>query len=384
MSETKIGTVKWFNDSKGFGFILYDDDKEAFVHHKDIDMGGFRYLRHGQQVSFKLVEDGDRNMKAVEVELTENLPEQLNEIEEPTPEPAASSTNSSYSLKDIIQFEEDREHEFKSLQKAKDPVKTILEFYIEKYINAFLNTNGGALYFGIDDGGQVLGVKLNRSKRDNLRIGISKLINNFQPSVEPALYRINFLSLEKETDLFVVEIHVTKGTANLYMTGGQNFYVRRDGSNFLMPFDMIRSRIHNTVETETSKIIPAAKESDITSAAAELDLGILLAMIFMSWSDQNITENDIKLLEERARGEGLEEEEVAILLQATFKPPLLENIVSFLPTHNSRRAAATVAYLTAISDNVLSSNEFKAFDKMCEALGLNESERHDIRQLGAV
>lgn len=383
MSETRTGTVKWFNDSKGFGFILYDGDKEAFVHHKDIDMGGFRYLRHGQQVSFKLIEDGDRNMKAVEVELSDNQPEHLTEIEEPAPEPEANVTNSEYNLKDIIQFEEDREHEFKSLQKARDPVKTILEFYIEKYVNAFLNTNGGALYFGIDDGGQILGVTLDRSHRDNLRTGISKLINNFQPSVEPDLYKINFIKLEDEVDLYIIEIHVTKGTANLYMTGSQNFYVRRDGSNFLMPFDMIRSRIHKKAKTETHEIMQVADESDITSAAAELDLGILLAMIFMSWSDENITESDIKLLEERARDEGLDEEEVAILLQATFKPPLLENIVSFLPTHDSRRAAATVAYLTAISDNVLSSNEFKAFDKMSEALGLNESERNDIRKLGA-
>ena len=62
MPETKTGTVKWFNDSKGFGFILYDhDEKEAFVHHKDIDMGGFRFLRHGQQVSFE-VENGPKGL----------------------------------------------------------------------------------------------------------------------------------------------------------------------------------------------------------------------------------------------------------------------------------------------------------------------------------
>ena len=75
--------------------------------------------------------------------------------------------------------------------------------------------------------------------------------------------------------------------------------------------------------------------------------------------------------------------EVNILLQATFKPPLLETIVSYLPTKESRKAAATVAYLTAISDNVLTSKEFKAFDKMCKALGLSDAERNDIRKLGA-
>ena len=48
------GTVKWFNEAKGFGFITPDDDGEdLFVHHTKIDMEGFRTLQQGQKVHFE-------------------------------------------------------------------------------------------------------------------------------------------------------------------------------------------------------------------------------------------------------------------------------------------------------------------------------------------
>lgn len=49
------GTVKWFNNDKGFGFVILDGcGEEVFVHHSAIDMNGFKTLRHGQQVEFSL------------------------------------------------------------------------------------------------------------------------------------------------------------------------------------------------------------------------------------------------------------------------------------------------------------------------------------------
>jgi CspA family cold shock protein len=52
-----VGKVKWFNDSKGYGFISRDDgEKDCFVHHSAIDSEGFKTLREGQRVEFEVVQ----------------------------------------------------------------------------------------------------------------------------------------------------------------------------------------------------------------------------------------------------------------------------------------------------------------------------------------
>jgi len=54
MSEVKTGTVKWFNASKGYGFITPSDgDKDLFVHMSEIQMEGFKTLNEGQSVDYK-------------------------------------------------------------------------------------------------------------------------------------------------------------------------------------------------------------------------------------------------------------------------------------------------------------------------------------------
>ncbi|MEM5789044.1 MAG: cold-shock protein [Syntrophobacteraceae bacterium] len=60
------GHVKWFNDSKGFGFIASDCGKELFVHHSSIEGNGFKSLQEGERVSFS-EEAGAKGPKAVQV-----------------------------------------------------------------------------------------------------------------------------------------------------------------------------------------------------------------------------------------------------------------------------------------------------------------------------
>ena len=61
-----IGTVKWFNNSKGWGFITLTDGSEAFVHYTDIEGDGFRALYVGDEVEFEIA-DSDRGVKAISV-----------------------------------------------------------------------------------------------------------------------------------------------------------------------------------------------------------------------------------------------------------------------------------------------------------------------------
>ncbi len=60
------GTVKWFNNKKGFGFIQQEDGPDLFVHYTSIESSGFKTLNEGDQVSFE-VEESDRGPKAVNV-----------------------------------------------------------------------------------------------------------------------------------------------------------------------------------------------------------------------------------------------------------------------------------------------------------------------------
>jgi cold shock protein len=60
------GTVKWFNESKGFGFIAREDGEDLFVHHTAIQGNGFKTLSEGQAVSFDL-DKGPKGLRAINV-----------------------------------------------------------------------------------------------------------------------------------------------------------------------------------------------------------------------------------------------------------------------------------------------------------------------------
>jgi CspA family cold shock protein len=60
------GTVKWFNDSKGFGFIEQEEGADVFVHHSAINAAGFKSLNEGDRVSFD-IEQGQKGLAAANV-----------------------------------------------------------------------------------------------------------------------------------------------------------------------------------------------------------------------------------------------------------------------------------------------------------------------------
>ena len=66
MSQRETGHVKWFNEKKGFGFIVNQQGEDIFVHYKDIEGSGFKTLHENDAVSFVL-DKGPKGFKAQEV-----------------------------------------------------------------------------------------------------------------------------------------------------------------------------------------------------------------------------------------------------------------------------------------------------------------------------
>jgi len=66
MSDRIVGTVKWFNKDKGFGFIAQENGPDVFVHFTAIQASGFRTLEEGQKVEFS-IEKGPKGLQAANV-----------------------------------------------------------------------------------------------------------------------------------------------------------------------------------------------------------------------------------------------------------------------------------------------------------------------------
>lgn len=66
MSDRVLGTVKWFNEKKGYGFIEREDGDDVFVHFSSIQGNGFRTLEEGQKVEFE-IQQGPKGLQAAAV-----------------------------------------------------------------------------------------------------------------------------------------------------------------------------------------------------------------------------------------------------------------------------------------------------------------------------
>ena len=133
-------------------------------------------------------------------------------------------------------FDERVAIEFKAI-KGNNPCKSILSV-VDQYIVSFLNSpysNEGIIKWGIDDDGKVIGVKLNKKQRDEIRKGIQCQINNILPPLTSNICDLQFQVILNDNnniieDLYIVELKVRhKFSKNLYSTGKGEVFIKRDG-----------------------------------------------------------------------------------------------------------------------------------------------------------
>ncbi|GIQ85686.1 schlafen family protein [Kipferlia bialata] len=100
----------------------------------------------------------------------------------------------------VFSRDEDRVTEFKAVQISKRPIDMMTKLCRE-YINAYLNSNGGSIWFGIEDDGQVKGILCSRKDRDKIRLNIDAVVNGMAPQVDSALYRVDLIPVTEDKQL---------------------------------------------------------------------------------------------------------------------------------------------------------------------------------------
>ncbi|KAM6428756.1 schlafen-like protein 1 [Liasis olivaceus] len=131
---------------------------------------------------------------------------------------------------------ETRNVEFK--QGSGEYLTVTLKHHLRKYVCAFLNSEGGSLFVGVEDNGLVRGVKCNHKEEDRIRLLTDSLLKGFKPQVFPTAYTLSFIPVIKaeDTGIFLkvirLSVHPPKLHAEplLYETDQGEVYLRRDGS----------------------------------------------------------------------------------------------------------------------------------------------------------
>ncbi|MDA2261061.1 type II toxin-antitoxin system PemK/MazF family toxin [Bacillus cereus group sp. Bc200] len=157
-------------------------------------------------------------------------------------------------------LEENLEYEFKSPRNSYDSeeIKNLVKDKIMEYVISFLNSNGGSLFFGIDNSGIVKGVNLSYEERDELALDINNSINNrVLPKISPAYYTITWHSVkskDKNTidNLYVLEIEIKRpfDPLAIYFDRGRVLYIKTSTGRQKLtePHQMVSSIMKRVIE----------------------------------------------------------------------------------------------------------------------------------------
>ena len=197
------GIISTLNDKYGFITIssnMYkkipwkhnNPTKIFFYNNNDLPYN----ISINEKVKFLIMNDDILQTYAIDIKILKHV-EQLTMINNPK-----YLYEYPYLVKDTYIpniYEEDKYTEFKSLISSKSPEKLFITL-AEKYLNAFLNTNGGTLYGGIENNGLIYGLYLNREQKDQLRLGIDNIVKNFKPKIRSNCVQVKFIPLVREFD----------------------------------------------------------------------------------------------------------------------------------------------------------------------------------------
>ncbi|CAL6093740.1 AAA-4_domain protein [Hexamita inflata] len=185
-----------------------------------------------------------------------------------------------------LPLEENKEVEFKAVQETKKPLE-VIQKYLKDYLNAFLNSHGGSIWFGIEDDGTIRGLYLTLKERDECRLSIDTLCNTFVPQVDNSLTRLDLIPVnmlineidqtrfqptdidqstgftckavavhsQKPLERVVVVASILPGISPVYFTSKLHdmAWMRRDGGIVKMSQDVIVQRITQGRRIEQSE-----------------------------------------------------------------------------------------------------------------------------------
>jgi DNA modification methylase len=139
-----------------------------------------------------------------------------------------------FRLNELVPIEETRHYEFKEIRGVS--AARAIEAVVDEYVVAFLNSDGGRIYWGIRDDRMVVGVSLTHEERDRIRRVVMEKIGHIDPPVPVATTRLLFHPVldgnRSLGDIYVVELVVPRVNARfLFSTASSQFYVRVDGAN---------------------------------------------------------------------------------------------------------------------------------------------------------
>ena len=188
-----------------------------------------------EKIQYYMQRENAKESAAYESE-TENKPL---EFSERRPElTRIPSERTYYILKEELKKYEDRKTEFKS---CKGVFRiNIAADIIAPYVSAFLNTEGGILFYGIKDNGVVEGISLSRKERDQFLVALDLNFQKFNPQITHEEYQITFKQVKDKSfkdiqELYVIEFRVSKGKKDsVYFTHKNETYIRRDASIMLL------------------------------------------------------------------------------------------------------------------------------------------------------